>query len=282
MKIGVGLPVGHPESLPEWARRADAGPFSTLGLLDRLVWSNPEPLVTLAALAGATTRIRLQTEVLLVPLRQTALLAKQVATLDRLSGGRFTLGVGIGVREDDDRAAGVPSRGRGARMDEQMAGLRSLWAGGPAGDGTGPVGPAPLRPGGPEVLVGGFAPAALARVARFGDGLLCAAPPAWAGGLFATVAREWAERGRPGAPRNVGQVNVALGPDAVVDSARAAMAAYYAFTGDATRMTAGLRTTSAAVREAIAAFADLGADEVVLYCWAEDLAQLDRLADLTA
>jgi alkanesulfonate monooxygenase SsuD/methylene tetrahydromethanopterin reductase-like flavin-dependent oxidoreductase (luciferase family) len=282
MKIGVGLPVGHLESLPEWARRADAGPFSTLGLLDRLVWANPEPLVTLAVLAGATTRIRLQTEVLLVPLRQTALLAKQVATLDRLSGGRFTLGVGIGVRDDDDRAAGVPDRGRGARMDEQMARLRSLWAGEPVGDGIGPVGPVPLRPGGPEVLVGGFAPAALARVARFGDGLLCAAPPAWAAGLFATVTREWVGHGRSGAPRNVGQVNVALGPDAVVAGARTAMADYYAFTGDASRMTAGLRTTRAAVRDTIAAFADLGADEVVLYCWATDPTQLDRLADLTA
>ncbi len=123
-------------------------------------------------------------------------------------------------------------------MDEQMARLRSLWAGEPVGDEIGPVGPAPLRPGGPEVLVGGFAPAALARVGRFGNGLLCAAPPAWAAGLFAAVARSWVEHGRSGAPRNVGQVNVAL--------------------------------------------ADLGADEVVLYCWATDPTQLDRLADLTA
>jgi alkanesulfonate monooxygenase SsuD/methylene tetrahydromethanopterin reductase-like flavin-dependent oxidoreductase (luciferase family) len=108
-------------------------------------------LVTLTVLAGATTRIRLQAEVLLVPLRQTALLAKQVATLDRLSGGRFTLGVGIGVRDDDDRAAGVPDRGRGARMDEQMARLRSLWPGRtrPAASGrTRGVGRR-LRPGGP-------------------------------------------------------------------------------------------------------------------------------------
>ena len=94
------------------------------------------------------------------------------------------------------------------------------------------------------------------------------------------MARAWVEHGRSGAPRNVGQVNVAFGPDAVVADARTAMADYYAFTGDA-RMTAGLRTTRGAVRDAIAAFADLGADEVVLYCWATDLAQLDRLADLT-
>ena len=121
------------------------------------------------------------------------------------AGGRFTLGVGIGVRDDDDRAAGVPDRGRGARMDEQMARLRSLWAGEPVGDEIGPVGPGPLRPGGPEVLVGGFAPAALAGSAV--SGTACCAPRSLPGsaGLFAAVARSRVEHGRSGAPRNVGQ-----------------------------------------------------------------------------
>ncbi|MDN5917221.1 MAG: LLM class flavin-dependent oxidoreductase [Pseudonocardia sp.] len=294
MKIGIGLPVGGPDTrvtdpaapvidtlLLEWARRADAGPFSTLGLLDRLVWPNPEPLVTLSVLAGATTRIRLQTEVLLAPLRETALLASQVATLDRLSGGRFTLGVGVGGRGDDDLAAGVAPRGRGDRLDAQMTRMRALWAGEPTADGVGAVGPAPRTPRGPELLFGAFAPAALARVARFGDGLLCAAPPSWAGDLFSTVDRAWDEAGRAGRPRNVGQLNVALGPAPLVDSARAAMHAYYAFTGMPERMTAGLLTDPAAVRAGIAGFADLGVDEVVLYCWAADPSQLDRLADLT-
>jgi alkanesulfonate monooxygenase SsuD/methylene tetrahydromethanopterin reductase-like flavin-dependent oxidoreductase (luciferase family) len=276
MKIGIGLPVDDPDVLLEWAVHADAGPFSTLGLLDRLVWHNPEPLVTLAALAGITNRIRLQTEVLLAPLRGTALLAKQVATLDRLSRGRFTLGLGIGGRADDHAAAGVDLRNRGRRLDEQLVRMRELWTG------ATPIGPALASRGGPELLFGAFRPAALARVARFGDGLLCAAPSSWAGDLFRAVERDWAEHGRRGRPRLVAQVNVALGPDGVVDAARTAMGAYYGFTGSADRMPAGLLTTPERVRDAVRAYADLGADEVVLYCWATDVAQVDRMADLVS
>lgn len=275
MKIGIGLPASHPERLYEWARAAESGPFSTLGLLDRLVWDNPEPLVTLAALAGATSRIRLQTEVLLVPLRQAALLASQVATLDRLSGGRFTLGVGVGGRVDDERAAGVPHSGRGARMEAALAQLKALWS----DAGPGAVGPRPARTGGPEILVGAFRPAALARVARYGDGLLCAADPSWAGPLLDTVERQWVEAGRPGRPRNVAQINVALGPDAVVAEARRAIGSYYAFTGNPDRATDGVRTTPAGIRDGIRAFADLGVDEVVLYCWSGDPAQVERLVE---
>ncbi|MGH3624910.1 MAG: LLM class flavin-dependent oxidoreductase [Sciscionella sp.] len=98
MDVGIGLPIGDTGALPDWARQAEEGPFNTVGLLDRLVYDNPEPLVALAAIVGATSRIRVRTEVLLAPLREPALLAKQSVTLDRVSGGRFTLGLGLGGR----------------------------------------------------------------------------------------------------------------------------------------------------------------------------------------
>jgi alkanesulfonate monooxygenase SsuD/methylene tetrahydromethanopterin reductase-like flavin-dependent oxidoreductase (luciferase family) len=280
MNVGIGLPIGAPATLLDWARRADAGPFSTLGLLDRLVYHNPEPLVALAVLAGATSRVRLQTEVLLAPLRDTALLAKQAATLDRMTDGRLVLGLGVGGRDDDHRVAGVDPRTRGRRLDAQMAVMRRIWSGEPYGDDVGPIGPAPARPGGPEVLFGGFKPAALERVARWGDGFLAAAAPSWAGGLFDTVRTFWKEHGRDGEPRIVAQVNVALGPQDVIDDARANMHAYYTFTGMADRMVAGMLTTPAEIHDAIAGFADLGADEVMLYCYGVDPAQADRLADV--
>ncbi|WP_432991089.1 LLM class flavin-dependent oxidoreductase [Dactylosporangium sp. CA-233914] len=275
MEIGLGLPVSDPARLPEWAGRAEAAGFATLALLDRLAYDNPEPLVVLAALAGATTRIRLQTEVLLAPLRGTALLAKQVATLDRLCGGRFTLGVGVGGRDDDHAAAGVPIERRGALMDAMLTDLRSIWNGMPYP--RTPVGPAPATPGGPPILIGGFAPAALARVARFGDGFLCAAPLQWAGDLVGTVREQWAAAGRAGRPRLVCQINAAAGSAESVEHARRAVAAYYAFTG---RPGWGDPVTDPIrLADTVAAYRDLGADELVLYCYGDDPAQVELLAE---
>ncbi|MFC9432550.1 LLM class flavin-dependent oxidoreductase [Nocardia sp. NPDC057030] len=282
MHVGLGLPIADPAVLLDWARRADAGPFSTLGLLDRLVYDNPEPLVALAVAAGATSRIKLQTEVLLAPLREPALLAKQVATLDRMSGGRFVLGLGVGGRADDHIASGTDLRTRGRRLDEQLAIMRRVWSGQPYGPDCGPIGPAPLLPDGPEVLFGGFQPAALDRVGRWGGGFLAAAPPAWADRLFDTVRKSWADHGRAGTPRIVAQVNVVLGDQDLIDEARAAMGGYYEFSGRADYMLDGMLTTPDAIRSAIEQFDDLGADEVMLYCYGSDAGQVDRLADVVA
>ncbi|TLF82510.1 LLM class flavin-dependent oxidoreductase [Nocardia cyriacigeorgica] len=278
MHIGLGLPIADPAVLLDWARRADAGPFSTLGLLDRVVYDNPEPLIALSVIAGATSRIKVQTEVLLAPTRDTALLAKQVATLDRMSGGRFVLGLGVGGRADDHLATGTDLRTRGRRLDQQLEQLRRVWSGEPFGADCGPIGPAPTRPGGPELLFGGFKPVALERVARWGDGYLSAVPPHWAEGLFDTVRTSWREHGRDGEPRIVAQVNVALGPQQVVDQARAAIGDYYEFTGWADNMVSGMRTTPDEIRAVIKQFADLGADEVMLYCYGTDPEQVDRIA----
>jgi len=281
MNIGLGLPVDDPAQMLTWARRADASPFSTLGLLDRLVYDNPEPLVTLAMLAGATSRIRVQTEVLIAPLHNTALLAKQTATLDRLSSGRFTLGIGVGGREDDCLAAGIDLHRRGRRLDKQLTLLRRTWSGEPYGADVGPIGPAPATPGGPEVLFGGFAPAALERVGRFGDGFLGAAlPPSFMSRLFRDAETSWQKHDRPGRPRLVAQANVALGARTTVDQALDNLRRYYAFSGHVEYMESGLLTTPEQIRETTDAYFGIGADEVMLYCWATDPDQIDRLADV--
>lgn len=274
MDFGLGLPISDPARLPDWARAAEAYGFDTVALLDRLAFDNPEPLTALAVLAGATTRIRLQTEVLLGPLRATALLAKQVATLDRMSGGRFVLGIGLGGRDDDHAAAGTPSAGRGRLLDTQLTELRRIWRGGTY-RGTS-IGPSPATPGGPMILIGGFARGALRRVARHADGFVCAAPLSWAGSLVRAVREEWDAAGRTGTPRLVCQVNVAVGGADTVERARRAVAAYYAFTGNPGW--GEPLTDPARITDTVAGYRELGADEVVFYCYGDDPKQVEELA----
>ncbi|MER7014697.1 LLM class flavin-dependent oxidoreductase [Saccharopolyspora sp. NPDC000359] len=272
MKIGLGLPIANPTALLTWARLADDGPFSTLGLLDRLVYDNPEPLVTLATLAGATRRVRLQTEVLLAPLRQAPLLAKQAATLAQLSGNRFTLGIGVGGREDDHAAAGTELQRRGQVLDEQLELVHRLWSGEPHGDSAGPIGPA-VRP---EVLFGGFRPKAVDRVGRWGDGFLAAGPLEYMETTFALARMSWQAHGRPGEPRLVGQLNTAIGPEEVAGEARTEMTRYYGDENFANAMV----TTPATLRAQLSHLESLGADEAVLYCWSPNPDQVNHLADL--
>src|SRR5204862_2970197 len=134
--------------LRDWATRAEAAGFSTLGTIDRIVYGNHESLIALSHAAAVTERIGLMTSVLLAPLRSnTALLAKQAASLDVLSGGRLTLALAVGGREDDYQASGVDYHARGRIFDDQLEELQRLWSGNE-------VGPKPAE-GRPEVVIGG-------------------------------------------------------------------------------------------------------------------------------
>src|SRR5215212_6776197 len=146
--------------------------FLSLRSYDRLVYPNYESLITLAAAAAVTERVRLMTTVLIAPLRGAGVLAKQAATLDALSGGRLTLGLGVGAREDDFRFAPASFHDRGRRFEEQLELMKGVWSGQPVSDEIGPVGPPPARPGGPELLIGGYTPVSIQRVGRWGDGFI--------------------------------------------------------------------------------------------------------------
>src|SRR5258706_10191378 len=133
MQVGIGLPGTIPgvkgELILDWAKLAEAGPFSSLGVLDRLVYPNYEPLMTLAAVVGVTQRMRLMTTVLVAPLRNTAILAKQAASIDALSHGRLTLGVDLGGRRIIKKKTKVTFRERAKRFDEQLATMKRIWSG---------------------------------------------------------------------------------------------------------------------------------------------------------
>jgi probable F420-dependent oxidoreductase len=182
-EVGLYLPTAAPDARADtvltFGRRAEAAGVGSVWLLDRLVLENQEPLVALGALAGATSRVRLGTSVLLGTLRPPALLAKMVATLDVLSGGRIVLGLGAGSRPNDFAGAAVPFAGRGARLAELIRILRLAWSGAPlrytgrryALD-VGPIGPRPVQAGGPPIWIGGNAEAALRRAGRLADGYI--------------------------------------------------------------------------------------------------------------
>jgi alkanesulfonate monooxygenase SsuD/methylene tetrahydromethanopterin reductase-like flavin-dependent oxidoreductase (luciferase family) len=259
----------------EWARRADAGPFGSLGVLDRIVYDSYDPLIALAGAASVTRRVRLATTIVIAPLYNTARLAKMAASLDALSGGRLVLGLAVGAREDDYAAAGVDYAGRGQHFAAQLAALRALWED-PA------CRPSTARPGGPPLLIGGQSDVGFARVARYADGYVHGGGPPRAFARAADKARAaWRDAGRPGLPQLWGQGYFAFGEDAAAGARY--LRDYYAFTGPfAEKIAAGLLTTPQAVAQFARGYAEAGCDELVLFPTTPDFAQLDQLAEIVA
>jgi alkanesulfonate monooxygenase SsuD/methylene tetrahydromethanopterin reductase-like flavin-dependent oxidoreductase (luciferase family) len=278
--VGIALPNAVPGTsgaqLTEWARRADGRGFSSLGTIDRIAYDNYEVLTALAGAAAVTERIGLCTSVLLAPLRENAVeLAKQALSVHALSGGRLTLGVGLGGRDDDYEISGLETRGRGKRLDEMLERIQEVWAGDVVG---------PKLEGAPRLVVGGAADAAFARAARFGEGWIAGgSPPDQYAEMAAKAKAAWEEAGREGEPRLMGLAYFALGDNAEA-SASAYLTDYYAWLGEEV---AGYIANSAAkdpetVRQYVSAFTDAGCGELIFCPSSSDPAQVDLLADALA
>jgi len=273
MKIGIGLPVNIPgvsrDVVLEWARQADSGPFSCVSVIDRMVYPNWDPLIALAAAAAVTQRVRLMTTLLIAPVRDAALLAKQAASIDVLTEGRLTLGLGVGRREDDYAAVHGRFHRRGHRFEQQLALMKRVWAGESPVDGAGPIGPEPVQPGGPELLIGAFAPAAIHRAGRWADGYLGGGgDPQAALKLYNAVVESWKEHGRLGNPRFVATNAFALGPQAV-DRGAAQARNYNQFLGPEAADQAARRvlTSPEEVHGVIQEFTQVGLDELRCPTW---------------
>ena len=288
MRIALGLPSrvssATGELMHEWAGRAEQGPFSSLVVTDRVVPHALEPLSVLALAAGATKRIRLMTSVVIGPTRETTLLARQAATIDVLSSGRLTLGIGIGVRKNDYLATGFDFHRRGRRSEEQFELLRRLWAGEPLSNEVGAIGPSSPRLGGPELLIGGYVAAIAQRIAKWGDGYMApgGGQPEAMLKMWRDILQLWKDNRRTGQPRWVGASYFALGPNAVAQAARYIDANYGYNAELAARRLRGIPTSREAVEQAIKRQADMGVDEFILRPCAEDLDQMERLAEVAA
>jgi alkanesulfonate monooxygenase SsuD/methylene tetrahydromethanopterin reductase-like flavin-dependent oxidoreductase (luciferase family) len=277
VEVGIGLPnavrgVGR-EGIVDWARRAEAAGFSSLGTIDRLVYPSYESLIALAAAAAVTERIRLVTDILIAPLRSnTALLAKQTATLHDLSNGRLVVGLSPGSREDDYDVSGVDFRSRGRIFDRQLGELVRFW------QGERGVGPS-VADNRPTLLIGGRADAAFRRAAEHGDGwTMGGGDPDGFRHERERLETAWRAAGRDGAPRTMALFYFSLG-DRAEEEAREDLGDYYAYVGEYAEMIIqGAAKDEDRVRQYLAAFEQAGVDEVICFPVSAEPAQVELLA----
>jgi alkanesulfonate monooxygenase SsuD/methylene tetrahydromethanopterin reductase-like flavin-dependent oxidoreductase (luciferase family) len=289
MKIGLCFPYTQPSmdraTMLEWFRRVEEGPFSSLSCGERMVGTSVEMGTTLAAAAATTERIRIVPTLYVLPMHPAIWVAKHAATLDLISGGRVTITVGVGGRPHDYRCMERKMQGMHVRMDEQIEQIKAIWRGELPFEGTEPVGPTPVQPGGPPILAGVMGPKATKRAAKWADGVY-----SWSGhadrddiaGQLERVRAAWDEAGRSEKPRHVAGFWYSLAPDAprrlydyVYKYLR--VAGEELATGMAKLQT---RSNPDAVREALDAYEELGVEEVMLNSATAEMAEIDGLLEV--
>jgi alkanesulfonate monooxygenase SsuD/methylene tetrahydromethanopterin reductase-like flavin-dependent oxidoreductase (luciferase family) len=310
LDIAMTLPVLEEgfdrDAIFDWIERIERGPYASLCFGERISFSNPDAVALMAAAAVLTRRVRLVTTVMIAPIHSPVLLAKQCATIDVLSSGRLTLGVGIGGREEDFRAVGAdPVLQRNERLGEIVGALRRVWAGEIVVPGArSAVGPAPVQKGGPPVLCGAMGPRATRLAARWADGL-CGfswgprpegARPAFALAShvwtlrdmekqFEGARRAWKEAGRERPPRLAVGFWFALGARGR-EQIEAHLRRYlnWLAPGEVEPLLplSGFAGSAAELRTLLRQIAELGADEVQLVSTALDPDQVERVAEAIA
>jgi alkanesulfonate monooxygenase SsuD/methylene tetrahydromethanopterin reductase-like flavin-dependent oxidoreductase (luciferase family) len=281
MDIGIGLPNTLTIDGPlvvEWARRAEERGFYALATIDRIVYPTFDSLTSLAVAAGATSRIGLFTDILIGPLYPAVWLAKATASLDAMSGGRLTLGVGVGGRPDDFATMDVPFERRGKVMDATLDLLHRAWAGETVTGDDFPVGPPPASGNRIPVLVGGTSDAAVQRTVKYGEGWTAGGGgPAMVAPFVERIRQAWQDAGRDGEPRLAALVYFGLGDQR---ASEAALRRYYGFLGQwADAIVAGTITTPQAAKAIANEFADAGFTELVFNPTVASVDEVERLAD---
>jgi alkanesulfonate monooxygenase SsuD/methylene tetrahydromethanopterin reductase-like flavin-dependent oxidoreductase (luciferase family) len=280
MRIGIGLPAAVPgidaTVIGPWAGQSEHAGFTSLGVIDRLVYDNLDPLVALAAAAARTERLELLTTVLNVGYRRNPIvLAKQIASLDQLSAGRLTVGLALGGWPEDYAASDVSLSARGTIFAATLAAMRDVWSGSMSGA-SGPM-PA-LSTGRPRVLIGGLVPASFARAAAHGDG--------WVAPSFGfqvlkdgiTKARNaWRKAGRKGQPRIVVERYFSLGDGA--DEVADHYLMHYYGSDYFPDVRADALTSRARIHDELLRLAEAGCDDVILLPCSAELDQVGLLAD---
>lgn len=290
MKIGMTLPLMEPQVdgaiLETWARAVDQGPFASLCFGERMAFDNPEAMTLLGACAAWTQRVQLKTTVIVAQLHNPVMLAKCLATGDMLSRGRLTVGLGIGGRIEDYVAAGAdPATRNQADLAERVATMKRVWAGEKVVPTLKPIGPAPYRPGGPELLAGAQGPKAIRAAAQWADGISGFSfdlNMQDAAASFEQVRAAWREAGRP-EPKLTTAFWFAIGDDGRAQMERHLR--HYFNWIEPTALEAMIPATGFAgslkeLKAVLKQFEDLGTDEVHLIPTSDDVDQVWRIAEL--
>lgn len=286
------LPVMEPDLdanlLKRWARLVDEGPFSSLCWGERIAFNNPDSLTLLGALSAWTERVPLVTTVVVPQLHDPVMLAKALATADMLSGGRLTVGIGSGGREEDYRAVGADPKTQTIRdMADRVAVMKRVWAGEKITESVLPVGPPPVQPGGPRLLIGATGPKSTRMAAEWAEGLAGITLDLDTGRqneLFDVARAAWAEAGKP-KPHLATSFWFALGE---ADAARAQVHRHLRHYMnwippefvDAMAPTTGWSGSDEELVATLRKFAAIGTSEVHLIPTSSDLDQVRRVADL--
>jgi alkanesulfonate monooxygenase SsuD/methylene tetrahydromethanopterin reductase-like flavin-dependent oxidoreductase (luciferase family) len=294
MQVGMTLPVMEPDldaaTLESWTRAVDEGPFASLCFGERMAFDNPETLTLLGAVAAWTERVRLVTTVVVPQLHDPVMLAKALATGDLLCGGRLTVGVGVGGREEDYRAVGADLGLQTMReMADRVAVMRRVWAGEKVTEAVRAVGPPPVSPGGPPVLVGTMGRRTVQHASTWADGLAGVTldlDTVAVAELFDLARRSWSAAGRE-APRLTTSFFFALGDreqarDQVHRHLRHYMNWLPADLVDAMAPTTGFAGSEEELAATLRSFAEIGTDEVHLIPTSADVAQVQRAAAVAA
>ncbi|OBG88044.1 luciferase [Mycobacterium sp. E136] len=286
------MPVMEPDldakTLETWARVIDEGPFSSLCWGERIAFDNPHSLTLLGALAAWTERVRLVTTVIVPQLHDPVMLAKALATGDMLCGGRLTVGLGVGGREEDYRAVGADPTGQTMRgMADRVAVMRRVWAGEKVTESVLPVGPVPVQPDGPKLLVGTIGPKTVRSAARWADGLAGTTLDLDVdrqNELFDVARTAWAEAGKP-APHLATSFWFAIGEgeqprEQVHRHLRRYMNWIPGDIVDAMAPTTGWAGTEQELIDVLSRFKDIGTDEIHLIPTSSDIEQVRRVAEV--
>jgi alkanesulfonate monooxygenase SsuD/methylene tetrahydromethanopterin reductase-like flavin-dependent oxidoreductase (luciferase family) len=286
----MNLPVMAPgldrATFLAWCRGIDSGPFSTLAAGERVAFYNPDLIAAMGAAAAVTERVKLALTVLVAPMHDPVLVAKQVATLDVLSGGRVVLGLGVGGREEDYQAIGATfNNKRLTRTERAVARMREVWAQETIVAGAFPVGPEPVQKPGPQILSGSLMAKSIERAAKWADGLSTfdfgPSTPVVSFQIN-TAKRAWKEAGREREPYIQAACWYALGDDAD-DQILDYLGRYLRFLGP--KMPASVAPmvrarSEESLKAVIAELTDLGVDELLLVPTSSAIDQLDRVAQL--